>query len=105
MVSHSWLMLVYPFIFGPMPFQTSVQSINYMIGKVIKNLCPFELLYNKSPKYKDLRIFGCAAYPWLRPYNKHKYSIQTNQCLYLIHSPTHHGHLCLDIAKDRIYIA
>ena len=52
-----------PFRYWTYAFQTSVQLINYMPSKVIQNSCPFELLYKKAPKYNDLKIFGCAAYP------------------------------------------
>lgn len=76
-----------PLRFWSYAFQTSVQLINYMPSRVLQNSNPFELLYNKPPNYTDLKIFGCAVYPWLRPYNKHKFSFRTQNMHILVILP------------------
>lgn len=62
-------------------------------------------LFNPSPSYDQFKIFGCAAYPLLRAYNKHKFSFRTNTCVNLGLSPNHFGFLCFDICNGKIYVA
>lgn len=33
----------------------------------------YELLFKKLPNLRDLRVFGCLAYPNLRPFNRQKF--------------------------------
>lgn len=66
---------------------------------------PFQVLYNRKPDYAFLRIFACAIYPLLRPYDNHKFSFNSKQCVFLGYSPQHLGNRCLDIDNDRIYYA
>ena len=89
-----------PFKYWSYAFLHAVLTINQMPNTSLKNKIPFEILYNKSPDYIESKVFGCTVYPYLRPYNKNKFSFCTYQCVYLGHSPTHHGNLCLDVAKN-----
>ena len=53
-------------------FITATYLINRLPSKVIGNSTPLERLYNQKPDYNYLNFFGCACYPNLRPYNRHK---------------------------------
>ena len=53
-------------------FITATYLINRLPSKVIGNSTPLERLYHQKPDYHYLKIFGCACYPNLRPYNHHK---------------------------------
>ena len=53
-------------------FTTAVYLINRMPSVTTTHKSPFELLYGHLPDYSNLKIFGCTAYPFLRPYNKNK---------------------------------
>lgn len=55
--------------------------------------------------YNSLRVFGCACWPNLRPYNAHKLAFRSKQCAFLGYSNLHKGFKCLDIASGRIYIS
>lgn len=66
---------------------------------------PLELLYNKTPDYSFLRVFGCLAYPCLRPYNSHKLQPRSLQCIFLGYIPSHKGYKCLYIPTNRDYIS
>jgi hypothetical protein len=43
-----------------------------MPTRVLQNSSPMEALFHESPNYNFLRIFGCACWPNLRPYNSRK---------------------------------
>jgi hypothetical protein len=64
-----------------------------------------EHLFGNSSDYSLLRIFGCACWPNLRPYNKHKLSFRSKQCAFIGYSSLHKGYRCLDISTGRIYIS
>jgi hypothetical protein len=48
---------------------------------------------------------GCACWPNLRPYNNHKLSFHSTQCMFLGYGSMHKGYKCLDRATGRIYIS
>jgi histone deacetylase 1/2 len=86
-------------------FQTAVYLINHLPSKVIESPTPMEHLFGNSGDYSLLRIFGCACWPNLRPYNKHKLNFRSKQCAFLGYSNLHKGYRCLDISIGRIYIS
>lgn len=51
-----------------------------------------------NPDYSMLKVFRCACYPCLRPYNKNKLEFRTSECTFLGHFTSHKGYKCL--AKD-----
>lgn len=58
-------------------------------------ISPFQALYHTVPNFKQLKTFGCACYPHLRPYNKAKFQFHSSQCMNLGISPSHKGFKCL----------
>lgn len=66
---------------------------------------PFEVLFLSSPDYSFLRVFGCACYPLLRPYNSNKLQSCTTQCLFLGYPLGYKGYLCYDPKHDKFYIS
>ncbi|KAH9680638.1 retrovirus-related pol polyprotein from transposon RE1 [Citrus sinensis] len=83
-------------------FHTAVYLINRLPTPVLNNISPFQKLFNQTPNYSFLRTFGCACYPALRPYNKHKLDFKTCRCIFLGYSSYHKGYLCLH-SSGRIY--
>jgi histone deacetylase 1/2 len=64
-------------------FSTAVYLINRLPSKVINSQSPFERLFHSKPDYSFLRIFGCAVWPNLRPYNSRKLEFRSKQCVFL----------------------
>ena len=62
------------------------------------------ILFNKSPDYKFLRTFGCACFPFLRPYSTHKLDFRSQECVFLGYSSSHKGYKCLS-TSGKIYIS
>ena len=86
-------------------FLTSVFLINRLPTKVLDSLTPYFLLHKTEPTYMDLRVFGCACYPLLRPYNDHKLAFRSKKCIFLGYSNFQKGYRCLDLATKRVYIS
>ena len=53
-------------------FQTTCYMINRLPASTIQNLSPYEKLFAQALYYNFLRVFDCACWPNLRPYNSHK---------------------------------
>lgn len=64
---------------------------------------PYLKLFGKPPNYNKLRIFGCACYPWLKPYNRHKLQDRSTRCVFFGYSATQSAFLCYDEINDRLY--
>jgi hypothetical protein len=53
-------------------FATATYLINRLPTPILRHFSHFEMLYPTKPNYTFLRVFGCACWPCLRPYNCHK---------------------------------
>lgn len=69
-----------------------------------KLLSPFEKLSGQAPVYMALRVFGCACYPYLRPYAKNKFDPKSLVCVFLGYSEHHKGYRCLHPPTGKVYI-
>jgi histone deacetylase 1/2 len=94
-----------PFKYWDEAFLTVVHLINRLPSKAIQYQTPMERLFGDSGEYSLLRIFGCACWPNLRPYNKHKLNFRSKQCAFIGYSSLHKGYRCLDISMRCIYIS
>ena len=70
----------------------------------LNNLSPYQKLHNQPPNYKLFRVFGCACYPFLRPYNDYKLDFHSKKCLFLGYNPLHKGYRCLT-KSGKVYVA
>lgn len=86
-------------------FLAATFLINRTPSKVIQYVTPLERLYDVKPDYSSLRIFGCACWPNLRPYNTQKLQFRSKECLFLGYSNLHKGFKCLDPSSGRVYIS
>lgn len=93
-----------PFSFWWEAFHTAVYLIDRLPSPTLSNTSPFFLLYNKLPDYNFLKLFGCACFPFLRPYNKTKLQYRSSKCVFLGYSNSHKGYKCLH-PSGRLYIA
>lgn len=83
---------------------TAVFIINRLPTNTLHNLSPYQVLYHRPPDYSLLRTFGCACFPCLRPYNKHKLQFRSTKCIFIGYSSSHQGYLCLS-PNGRTYIS
>jgi histone deacetylase 1/2 len=85
-----------PLKFWEDAFIVATYLINHTPSRVINFETPLERLFQQNPDYSSLRIFGCACWPNLRPYNAHKFQFRSTRCVFLGYSPLHKGFKCLD---------
>ena len=86
-------------------FQTALYLINRLPTRVLQYITPYEKIFHKSPSYDTLRVFGCACFPYLRPYNTNKLQFRSKQCVFLGYSLNHQGYHCLDQSTSHIYLS
>ena len=94
-----------PLKFWDQAFLTATYLINILPTKVLENKTPVELLLKEKPHYNSLRVFGCACWPNLRPYNTRKLAYRSTQCVFLGYSSLHKGFKCLEPTSGRIYVS
>jgi histone deacetylase 1/2 len=94
-----------PLKYWDQAFLTATYLINRTPSKVIDNSTPLERLYKMQVDYNSLKVFGCACWPNLRPYNSHKLAFHSKQCVFLGYSNLHKGFKCLDVTAGRVYIS
>ena len=86
-------------------FNTALYLINRLPTRTLQFSTPYTKLFNRPPKYDLLRIFGCACFPYLRPYNTNKLQFRSKKCVFLGYSLNHQGYRCLDISTGCIYLS
>ena len=86
-------------------FFTTIYLINRLPTPILKLSTPYTLLFHKAPDYSQLRVFGCACYLLLRPYNHHKLEFHSKKCIFLGYSSNQKGYRCLDPFFYRVYIS
>jgi histone deacetylase 1/2 len=94
-----------PYRFWSDAFTTACFLINRLPSKVIDMQTPLERLLGETPDYTFLKVFGCACWPHLRPYNNCKLQFRSKQCVFLGYSSLHKGYKCLHIPTNRVYIS
>jgi hypothetical protein len=58
-----------------------------------------------KPDYLSLKVFGCACWPNLHPYNIHKLQFRSKHCVFLRYNTMHKGYKCLDVSSGRVYVS
>jgi hypothetical protein len=94
-----------PLTFWDSAFETTTYLINRLPSKVTRKKSHYECLFNISPNYKLLKIFGCECWPFLRSYNSAKLSFCSTSCVFIGYNKNHLGYKCLHIPSGRVYIA
>jgi hypothetical protein len=84
-------------------FATAAYLINRTPSKVIKYQTPIHKLSGATPNYSHMRVFGCACWPNLRPFNPRKLAFRSQQCVFLGYSSLHKGYKCLEVTSGQIY--
>jgi hypothetical protein len=94
-----------PLKFWDQAFLMATHLINCTPTKILDHDTPLHRLLGVTPNYSNLRVFGCACWPNLRPYNTHKLQFRSLRCAFLGYSNLHKGYKCLDISTGHVYIS
>ncbi|KAI5313872.1 hypothetical protein L3X38_043048 [Prunus dulcis] len=84
---------------------TIVYLINRLPSKVLGLQSPCQILLHKEPNFTFLKIFGCACFPHLRPYNTNKLHLRSVKCVFLGYSLDHQGYRCLNLTTNRVFLS
>jgi hypothetical protein len=63
------------------------------------------MLLKQRPDYSSLKVFGCACWTNLRPYNARKLAFHSTKCAFIGYSPLHKRYKCLEPKSGRVYIS
>ncbi|GJR99236.1 ribonuclease H-like domain-containing protein [Tanacetum coccineum] len=77
--------------------------LNILPSTAINNEIPFTKLYNQTPTYEHLCVFGCLCYPHVDV--SHKLEPRSTPCIFLGYPANHRGYRCLDLASNKIIIS
>ena len=69
-----------------------------------KMVSPFERLNGSPPIYTALRVFGCAYYPYLRPYANNKFDPKSLLSVFVGYNEKYKGYRCYHPPTGRVFI-
>jgi hypothetical protein len=72
---------------------------------VISAPTPYFALFDTTPSYAHLQVFGCACYPTTSTTAPYKLAPRSCQCVFLRYSSDHKGYRCLDLTTNRLLIS
>ena len=84
---------------------TAVYIINRLPSTVLGNTSPFQSLYNTTPDYNFLKVFGCACFVLLQSHEYSKLEPRARLCCFLGYSTEHKGYRCWDPISQRIRVS
>lgn len=86
-------------------FHTATYLINRLPTRVLQNVSLYHRLFHKTPQYDSFKVFGCAYFPYLHPYNQQKLQFRSKRCVFLGYFLNHHGYRCLDLHTGRVFLS
>lgn len=92
-----------PLKFWSFVVTTVVYLINRLPNLTLQNDSPFFHLFQTLPNYAKLRSFGFLAYPWLRPYSKHKLESRSKPWIFVSYSSSQCAYHLIDPLTNKIY--
>lgn len=57
--------------------ESAIFLINRLPSVSTQSLSPYEPIHRSKPDYSFLKTFSCLCFPYLRPYNKHKFDFRS----------------------------
>lgn len=84
---------------------TAVFLANRLPHSSLQFQIPYTLLFHTDPDYFALKPFGCACFPWLKPYNSYKLLPKYVPCVFLGYCSTSKGYRFYDPVQDRVYVS
>ena len=84
---------------------TATYLLNRRPCSAVHNSVPYNILYQATPDYSHLRVFGCLCYPNMSSTSQHKLAPRSTACVFLGYPSSHKGYRCLDLSTRRIIIS
>lgn len=71
----------------------------------MKNITPYEGLYNKAPSFEHLRIFGCLCYAHNQQRIGDKFASRSRRCVFVGYPHGKKGWRLYDLEKKEIFVS
>ena len=84
---------------------TASYLLNICSTRLLGNLTPVHILYNRALTYNHIRTFGCLCYPNVFATASNKMSPRSTPCIFLRYPLSYRGYRCLDIQTKKIIIS
>ncbi|PKU75693.1 Retrovirus-related Pol polyprotein from transposon TNT 1-94 [Dendrobium catenatum] len=94
-----------PFQYWPEATSTAVYLINRMPSPNTQDKSPLHLLFNTTPDYTHLRVFGCACFPLLPSHSRTKFDPKSKSHVFMGYSDRHKGYICFDRESHKPFIS
>ena len=94
-----------PHSFWVEAFTATIFLINCLPTPKPDHISPYEKLLQRPPGYTFLKSFGCACFPHMVPYNRHKLSFKFVPCVFISYDDHYKSYCCLDPISGRVYIS
>ena len=77
----SYFMIMFPNKYWVEALHMTVRLLNIFPSIILNHITPYQKLFNKTPSYDHLRVFGCLCFPHI--VTPHKLSPRTTPCVFL----------------------
>ncbi|XP_071741111.1 uncharacterized protein [Rutidosis leptorrhynchoides] len=94
-----------PQSFWPHALEMATYLLNILPSKLLNNLSPTQLLYQRIPEYQHLKVFGCLCYPLIPSTTIKKLQPRSTPCVFLGYPKNHRGYKCYDISTKKIILS
>lgn len=85
--------------------QMATYLLNVLPSKVLKYKSPTQVLFQRTPSFSHLRVFGCLCYPLFPSTTINKLQARSKPYIFLGYPSNHRGYRCYDLSSQKIIIS
>lgn len=84
---------------------TAAYLTNIIPSPVLKHKTPYEMMYNKTPTYSTLKVFGCLAFAHNPSRHTDKFSARGVPCVFIGYPATQKGYRLLNLLTNEVFVS